>query len=72
VSAETSLEERIGRLTDAALIACAQRDVELAGAIASTAVATAPSARSKSETRTLFQRDVQLSAAGLTGHNALM
>jgi hypothetical protein len=54
VSAETSVEEGIGRLTDTALIACAQRDVELASAIASTVVATAPSARSKSETRTLF------------------
>jgi hypothetical protein len=63
VSAETSLEERIGRLTDTALIACAQRDVELAGAIASTVVATAPSARSKSETRTLFHALLLASAA---------
>jgi hypothetical protein len=54
VSAETSVEERIGRLMDTALIACAQRDVELASAIASTVVATAHSARSESDTRRIF------------------
>ena len=63
VSAETSLEERIGRLMDTALIACAQRDVELASAIASTVVATAHSAHSKSEIRILFHALLLASAA---------
>ena len=63
VGAETSLEERIGRLMDTALIACAQRDVELASAIASTVVATAHSARSESDTRRIFHALLLASAA---------
>jgi hypothetical protein len=63
VSAETSVEERIGRLMDTALIACAQRDVELASAIASTVVATAHSARSESATRRIFHALLLASAA---------
>jgi hypothetical protein len=63
VSAETSLEARIGRLTDTALIACAQRDVELASAIASTVVATAHSARVASDTRLIFHILLLASAA---------
>jgi len=63
VSAETSGEERIGRLMDTALIACAQRDVELASAIASTVVATAHSARSESDTRRIFHALLLASAA---------
>ena len=62
-SAETSVEERIGRLMDTALIACAQRDVELASAIASTVVATAHSARSESDTRIIFHTLLLASAA---------
>jgi hypothetical protein len=43
---ETGLDERLGRLVDAGLIACAQRDGELANAIASTVVAAAQWAQS--------------------------
>ena len=63
VSEETSLDERIGRLTDAALVACAQRDVELASAIASTVVSTAHAARSGSDTGTIFHALLLASAA---------
>ena len=61
--AGTGLDAHIGRLTDTALIACAQRDVELASAIASTVVATAHSARSASDTRTIFHALLLASAA---------
>jgi hypothetical protein len=63
MSAETSLEARLGRLTDTALIACAQRDVELASTIASTVVATAHSARVESHTRLIFHILLLASAA---------
>jgi hypothetical protein len=62
-STEKSLEERIGRLMDAALVACAQRDVELTSAIASTVVAMAHSARSESNIRTIFHALLLASAA---------
>ena len=45
----------IGRLTDAALVACAQRDVELASAIASAVIATAPWAHSDAHVRSILQ-----------------
>src|SRR5262249_17270225 len=60
---ETSLDAHIGRLTDTALIACAQRDVELASAIASTVVATAHSARLAADTRAIFHALLLASAA---------
>src|SRR5262249_50723345 len=60
---ETNLEARIGRLTDTALIACAQRDVEFASAIASTVVAVAHSSRSASDTRIIFHALLLASAA---------
>jgi hypothetical protein len=40
-SEETGLAERLGRLIDTSLVACAQRDAELASAIAATVVAAA-------------------------------
>lgn len=52
---ETGLDEHIGRLTDAGLVACAQRDRELASAIGSTVVTMAPWARSGSDTGQILQ-----------------
>ena len=60
---ETSLDAHIGRLTDAALVVCAQRDVELASAIASTVIALAHWARSEFDTRRILQALLLASAA---------
>lgn len=54
-SEEIALDERIGRLIDAGLVACAQRDEELASAIASTVVALAHRAHSGSDTGKILQ-----------------
>jgi hypothetical protein len=51
---ETGLDEWIGRLIDAGLVACAQRDEELANTIASTVVATAHRAHPDSDTRKIL------------------
>jgi hypothetical protein len=63
VSEEMNLDEHIGGLTDAALVACAQRDVELASSIASTVVAMAHSARSELDTSRILQALLLASAA---------
>lgn len=52
---ETGLDERIGRLIDAGLVACAQRDEALANAIASTVVTAAHWAQSDSDTRKILR-----------------
>jgi hypothetical protein len=52
---ETRLDAHIGRLIDTALIACAQRDVELASAIASTVIATAHWVHSDAHVRSILQ-----------------
>jgi hypothetical protein len=55
VSEAMSVDAPIGRLADAALIACAQHDVELASAIASTVIAMAHWAHSDAHVRSLLQ-----------------
>jgi hypothetical protein len=62
-SEETGLDERLGRLVDASLIACAQRDGELANAIASTVVAAAQWAHSSSDVRRILRALLIASAA---------
>jgi hypothetical protein len=52
---ETGLDERFGRLIDASLVTCAQRDEGLASTIASTAIATAHKAQSASEAIKILQ-----------------
>lgn len=63
VNDETSLDECIGQLMEVALVACAQRNVELASAIASTVMAMAHSARSESDTSRIIQTLLLASAA---------
>jgi hypothetical protein len=52
---EAGLDERIGRLIDAGLVACAQRDEELARTIASSVVAMAQWTHSGADTRKILQ-----------------
>jgi hypothetical protein len=54
-SEEVRLDERIGRLINAGLVAGAQRDEELASGIASTVVRLAPRVHSGSETIDILQ-----------------
>jgi hypothetical protein len=54
-SEEAGLDERFGRLIDAGLVACAQRDEALATTIASTVVAAAHRAQSASEATQILQ-----------------
>jgi hypothetical protein len=54
-SEEAGLDERFGRLIDAGLVACAQRDEALATTIASTVVAAAHRAQSASEAIQVLQ-----------------
>jgi hypothetical protein len=62
-SDETGLDERIGRLVDVGLVACAQRDEELANAIASTVVAATNWAHSGSNAREILHALLIASAA---------
>jgi hypothetical protein len=63
VNRETSLDESIGRLMDVGFVAGAQRDVELASAIASTVIAMAHSARSDSDAIRILRALLIASAA---------
>jgi len=76
-SAEAGWDEHFGRLIDASLVACAQRDEALASTIASTVVAMAHRARSAAETASILQalliagaafQDKGAWAAWLEGH----
>lgn len=62
-SEETGLDECMGRLIEAGLVACAQRDEELANTIASTVVATAHRAHSGSDTGKILRALVIAGAA---------
>jgi hypothetical protein len=62
-SEEVRLDERIGRLIDAGLVAAAQLDEELATVIASTAVGMTHRAHSNSETVDILQALLTASAA---------
>jgi hypothetical protein len=62
-SAEMRLDERIGRLIDAGLVAGAQRDEELASVIASTVVGMAHRVHSGSETVDILQALLSAGAA---------
>jgi hypothetical protein len=60
---DTGLDERLGRLIDAGLVACAQRDEELATGIASIVVATAHRAQSGTDATKILQALLVASAA---------
>jgi hypothetical protein len=62
-SEEAGLDERFGRLIDAGLVACAQRDEALATTIASTVVAAAHRAQSASEAIQILQALLTAGAA---------
>jgi hypothetical protein len=62
-SEEMSLDERIGRLIDAGLVAGAQRDEELASVITSTVVGMARRVHSRSETVDILQALLSAGAA---------
>jgi hypothetical protein len=62
-SEEAGLDERIGRLVDAGLVACAQRDEALANAIAATVVAAAQRIHSGLDARRILQALLIASAA---------
>ncbi len=63
VKKEMRLDERIGRLIDAGLVAGAQRDEELASVIASTVVGMAHRVRSGSETVDILRALLSAGAA---------